>query len=99
MRYAVLGCGMGIFYLWSLAFSAEFPKRGIQFAFSLIRVGFLAYLGVRLSGGKIPQLTLVLCGLLSYKLMLTLETVWQGLQAFKPLSKITLKDSDIENRA
>lgn len=81
-RHAVMGSLMGIFYLWSLMFNADYPKRGVQFVFSLIRVGFLAYLVVNVSDVRIPELIIVMCGLLSYKVMLTVEYVLQALPAF-----------------
>jgi hypothetical protein len=86
LHSAITGVAMGLFYLWSLMFSAEYPKRAVQSVFSLIRVGFLAYLVVKLSGLKIPDLAIVMCGLLSYKLMLTVEYVVQALPAFRHLS-------------
>lgn len=88
-RYALMGVAMGTFYLWSLMFSADYPKRGIQFVFSLIRVACLAYLIVELSGNRIPELTVVICGLLSYKVMLTVEYVVQALPAFRKQVKHT----------
>jgi hypothetical protein len=81
--YAFMGMLMGVFYLWSLMFNADYPKRGVQFVFSLMRVGFLAYLVVKLSHLRMPELTIVMCGLLSYKLMLTVEYVVQALPAFR----------------
>ena len=81
---AVGGVSMGVFYLWSLMFNAEHPKKAIQFAFSLIRVCVLAYLTVRLSHLRVYELAIVICGLLSYKVILTVEYMLQAMQAFRP---------------
>jgi hypothetical protein len=88
LEQAVGGVLMGIFYLWSLTFNAEHPKKAIQFAFSLIRVCLLAYLVVQLSHLRVYELAIVICGLLSYKFILTVEYVVQALQVFRsPVSK------------
>lgn len=85
---AVGGVLMGVFYLWSLSFNAEHPKKSIQFAFSLIRVCLLAYLIVKLSHLRVYELAIVISGFLSYKVILTVEYVAQAMQAFRPpLSK------------
>lgn len=81
------GCGMGFFYLWSLIFSAEHPKHKIQSVFSLTRIVFLAYPIVSIAGRDIHALALVMCGLLSYKGLLAVETVIQALPALKHLSR------------
>jgi hypothetical protein len=83
------GCGMGFFYLWSLIFSAEHPKHKIQSVFSLTRIVFLAYPIVSIAGRDIHALALVMCGLLSYKGLLAVETVIQALPALKHLSRKT----------
>lgn len=79
------GCGMGFFYLWSLMFSAEHPRHKLQSVFSLTRIVFLAYPIVSIAGRDIHALALVMCGLLSYKGLLAVETVIQALPALKHL--------------
>jgi len=84
MPQAVGGVAMGVFYLWSLTFNAEHPKKSIQFAFSLIRICLLAFLIVKLSHLRVYELGIVIGGLLSYKVILTVEYVAQAMQAFRP---------------
>lgn len=85
---AIGGVVMGVFYLWSLSFNAEHPKKSIQFVFSLIRICLLAYIIVKLSHLRVYELAIVISGLLSYKVILTVEYVAQALQAFRsPFSK------------
>lgn len=74
---------LGCFYLWSLLFNAEHPKKSWQWSFSLIRTAVIAWLIVQLSGAKMPELALVFIGLLSYKLVLMVEYVIQALPAIK----------------
>jgi hypothetical protein len=81
---AVGGVLMGVFYLWSLSFNAEHPKKGIQAVFSLIRICLLAFLIVQLSHLRVYELAIVISGLLSYKVILTVEYVAQAMQAFRP---------------
>jgi hypothetical protein len=81
------GCGLGFFYLWSLMFSAEHPRHKIQSVFSLTRIVFLAYPIVSIAGRDIRALALVMCGLLSYKGLLAVETVIQALPALKHLKR------------
>ena len=83
LRPLLFGCGMGLFYLWSLIFSAEHPRHKIQAVFSLTRIVFLAYPIVSIAGRDIHALALVLCGLLSYKGLLAVEYVIQALPALK----------------
>ncbi len=80
--YMVWGVGLGVFYLWSLIFNAEHPKRKVQLVFSLIRMALLAYIIVSVSGARIQAVAIVICGLLSYKVILTVEYVLQALPAF-----------------
>ena len=80
------GVGLGMFYLWSLFFNADHPKSKIQFAFSLTRIFILAYLIVKLADNQIRELAIVMCGLLSYKVVLTAEYVVQSLPAFSKRS-------------
>jgi|GEM_PF-1599169 len=87
---AVGGVMMGVFYLWSLSFNAEHPKKSIQFAFSLMRVCLLAYLMVKLSHLRVYELAIVISGFLSYKIILTVEYVAQAMQAFRPRSTSAL---------
>lgn len=82
LPYMVWGAGLGLFYLWSLIFNAEHPKRKIQLVFSLIRMALLAYIIVSVSGARIQAVAIVICGLLSYKVILTVEYVLQALPAF-----------------
>jgi hypothetical protein len=89
------GCGLGVFYLWSLMFSAENPRHKLQAAFSLTRIVFLAYPVVSIAGRDIRALALVMCGLLSYKGLLAVETVIQALPAFKHLSRKTAGQQQI----
>jgi hypothetical protein len=81
---ATSGVLLGAFYLWSLLENAKHPKRGIQSAFSLIRMVALAWLAVHLSHGRLSELALVMSGLLSYKMVLMVEYVLQALPAFLP---------------
>ncbi|HEY9687476.1 MAG TPA: ATP synthase subunit I [Coleofasciculaceae cyanobacterium] len=83
MKHLLFGIALGMFYLWSLFFNAEHPKNKIQFAFSLTRIVILAYVIVTLADAHIRELTIVMCGLLSYKVVLTLEYVVQALPAFR----------------
>jgi hypothetical protein len=52
--------------------------------FSLIRIWIFAYLIVKLSNGRVQELAIVICGLLSYKVILTVEYVVQAMRAFSP---------------
>ena len=83
----VAGILMGLFYLWSLIYNAQHPRRGIQSVFSLIRMVVLAWLAVRLSHGRLPELALVMSGLLSYKMMLIVEYALQASPAFRRSKK------------
>lgn len=87
LKLLVLGMMMGVFYLWSLSFNAEHPKKGVQFVFSLIRICILAYVIVKLSNARVTELGIVICGLLSYKVILTVEYVVQASQAFRISAK------------
>jgi hypothetical protein len=84
LKYLGWGVLMGFFYLWSLSFNAEHPKKGIQFVFSLIRIWIFAYVIVKLSNARVLELAIVMCGLLSYKVILTVEYVVQAMRAFSP---------------
>jgi hypothetical protein len=84
LKLLVAGIGMGFFYLWSLSFNAEHPKKGIQFVFSLIRIWIFAYLIVKLANARVLELAIVMCGLLSYKVILTVEYMVQAMRAFSP---------------
>lgn len=81
-KHMVAGVVLGVFYLWSLIYNAEHPRRKVQLVFSLIRMVLLAYIIVSISGGRLPEVTVVICGLLSYKVILTVEYVIQALPAF-----------------
>jgi hypothetical protein len=81
------GILMGLFYLWSLIYNAQHPRRGVQSVFSLIRMVVLAWLAVRLSHGRLAELALVMSGLLSYKLMLIVEYALQASPAFRRSKK------------
>jgi hypothetical protein len=83
LKHLLFGIALGMFYLWSLFFNAEHPKNKIQFAFSLTRIVILAYVIVTLADAHIRELTIVMCGLLSYKVVLTVEYVAQALPAFR----------------
>jgi len=91
------GCGLGFFYLWSLMFSAENPRHKVQSVFSLTRIVFLAYPIVCIAGRDIRALALVMCGLLSYKGLLAVETVIQALPAFKHLSRKVIAVPEINS--
>ncbi|WP_373531104.1 hypothetical protein [Vampirovibrio sp.] len=86
LYYCAAGVGLGIFYLWSLTFNAENPKKGIQFAFSVIRMAGFAYAAVQLAHAQPTELAIVMSGLLSYKVVLTVEYVVQALPAFRRLA-------------
>jgi hypothetical protein len=79
----IISVAMGLFYLWSLIFNAEHPKKGWQWSFSLIRMLLFAWMAVRLSHLKMPELALVIAGLLSYKMVLMVEYVMQALPGFR----------------
>lgn len=92
MRPMTIGILLGFFYLWSLGFNAEHPKKKIQFVFSLIRIWILAYVIVRLSHAHVTEVAIVMCGLLSYKVILTVEYVVQASRAFRmpPHQKVSI---------
>ena len=99
LKLLVLGMLMGAFHLWSLSFNAEHPKKGVQFVFSLIRICILAYVIVKLSNARVTELGIVICGLLSYKVILTVEYVVQASQAFRISAKrMPLPPSGIQKR-
>jgi hypothetical protein len=85
LNVCVAGIGLGLFYLWSLTFDAGNPKKGIQFAFSVVRMCAFAYAAVQLSHGRPTELAIVMSGLLSYKIVLTVEYLVQALPAFRRL--------------
>ncbi|HEY9746348.1 MAG TPA: hypothetical protein V6C99_09040 [Oculatellaceae cyanobacterium] len=87
LRQFLGGCMLGVFYLWSLMFSAEHPRHKLQAVFSLIRIVFLAYPVVSIAGRDVHALALVMCGLLSYKVLLAVETVLQAMPAFRQLKR------------
>lgn len=76
-KVAFMGCALGLGYLWSLFFNAEHPKRKIQFAFSLTRIMILAYGIVYVANGRMNELALVICGFLSYKVILAADATVQ----------------------
>jgi hypothetical protein len=78
---AFMGCLMGIIYLWSLLQSAQLPRQKGQSFSSLGRVAIFAYGVVYITQLKIPELTIVMLGLLSYKIILLLEYFAQGYKA------------------
>ena len=80
---AVSGVGMGIYYLWSLFYNADHPKKAMQFVFSIIRVCILAYGAVYVSHFRVYELGIVICGLLSYKVILTVEYIIQAIQSYR----------------
>ena len=77
LKPAFMGVLLGLGYLWSLFFNAEHPKRKIQFAFSLMRIVILAYAIVSVSHARVPELAIVICGFLSYKVVLTVDAAAQ----------------------
>lgn len=81
LKLAFVGCLMGVFYLWSLLQSADRPKKKGQSMMSLLRVAALAYCIVHLTQVKIPEITIVMLGLLSYKMVLAIEYFAQGRRA------------------
>ena len=82
---AIAGAAMGLFYIWSLAYSIEHPKKGIQAVFSILRICVFGYFVARLSDFRVYELAIVMGGLLSYKLILTVEYVAQALKTFPSL--------------
>ena len=74
---------LGCFYLWSLLFNAEYPKKSWQWSFSIIRMCLISWLIVQLTGAKMTELALVIIGLLGYKLVLMVEYVIQALPVIK----------------
>lgn len=85
------GCGLGLFYLWSLIFTAEHPRRKIQFVFSLTRMLGLAYIVVQLGHARLMDVGIVILGLLSYKVMLTVEYAVQAWPAFRKSRSQSIK--------
>lgn len=75
------GMMLGNFNLWSLMLNAENPLGKFQYAFSLTRVVVLAYLIVLIGNFKNPDVPVVICGFLSYKVGLWMEYIRQGAQA------------------
>lgn len=83
LKLCMTGIFLGLFYLWSLTFNAENPKKGVQFAFSTIRSCLFAYALVQLTHARANELAIVMSGFLSYKVILTVEYVVQALPAFR----------------
>lgn len=83
LKLCLMGVMLGLFYLWSLTFNAENPKKGVQFAFSTIRSCLFAYALVQLTQARANELAIVMSGFLSYKVILTVEYVVQALPAFR----------------
>lgn len=83
LKLCFMGVALGLFYLWSLTFNAENPKKGVQFAFSTIRSCLFAYALVQLTHARANELAIVMSGFLSYKVILTVEYVVQALSAFR----------------
>jgi len=83
LKIVFMGSLLGCFYLWSLLFNAEYPKKSWQWSFSIIRMGLISWLIVQLTGAKMTELALVIIGLLGYKLVLMVEYVIQALPVIK----------------
>lgn len=83
LGWCLMGVMMGLFYLWSLTYNAENPKKGVQFAFSTVRAALFAYALVQLTQGQATELAIVMSGFLSYKVILTVEYVVQALPALR----------------
>lgn len=83
LQPCLTGIALGLFYLWSLTYNADNPKKGVQFAFSIVRAALFAYVLVKVSNGRPTELAIVMSGLLSYKMILTVEYVVQALPAFR----------------
>lgn len=83
LQPCLYGILLGLLYLWSLTFNAENPKKGIQFAFSTIRSMAFAYLLVKVSHAQAMEFAIVMCGFLSYKVILTVEYVVRALSIFR----------------
>lgn len=83
LGWCFMGVVMGLFYLLSLTYNAENPKKGVQFAFSTIRAALFAYMLVQLTQGEATELAIVMSGFLSYKVILTVEYVVQALPALR----------------
>src|SRR3954471_1988303 len=83
LKIVFMGVLLGCFYLWSLLFNAEYPKKSWQWSFSIIRMGLISWLIVQLTGAKMTELALVIIGLLGYKLVLMVEYVIQALPVIK----------------
>jgi len=83
LKIVFMGALLGCFYLWSLLFNAEYPKKSWQWSFSIIRMCLISWLIVQLTGAKMTELALVIIGLLGYKLVLMVEYVIQALPVIK----------------
>ena len=87
LKYAFAGVLMGLFNVWSLFRTVEHPRGGLQVVFSLIRIVVLAYLVVMIPQGRLPEFAIVIGGLLSYKVVLTAETLRQAAGLLRKKSK------------
>ena len=79
----VEGMVIGAFHLWSLMFSVKAPKRKLQFVFSLTRLALLAYVIVSTANFNIQEISVVICGFLSYKLVLVAEYITQAFSGLR----------------
>lgn len=83
LPWLVGGVVLGSFFLGSLMFSAEYPRNHVQFVFSLFRMVLLAYLIVCIGNFKFLETAVVICGFLSYKVGIVIETVIHALPALR----------------
>lgn len=80
VEYLIYGMVFGLFYLWSLGWNARHPKGNFQFVFSLTRMMLLAYGIVCAAKFRILETGVVICGFLSYKIVLLVECLGQCFQ-------------------
>ncbi len=78
LKPAIGGVLIGVFFLWSLMYTADHPRGRLQIVFSLTRMLLLAYLIVKLGHLRVLDTTVVICGFLSYKVGLVMEYARQA---------------------
>ena len=83
LYYLTVGIVVGLIYLKSLLFTAEYPLRKLQIVFSLTRLLCFAYLISSIGSKSAWQFLVVMGGFLSYKGTLTAEYLIQALPAFR----------------
>jgi hypothetical protein len=81
--YYMAGATLGLLFLITLFFSVEHPRGKAQTVMSIGRMIGMAYIIVALGNFNIWQTFIVICGFLSYKLVLVLEYLVQASPAFK----------------